>query len=226
MKNVYLVVTLSLLCYLLYFLAIRDVWKKDSNKYHSPGRPCMSIALQLHIIGIMLFGLPFTIQMQERMKFLSYPNNPAHFLMPLMVLLIVSVFILSWFVAAQKNKLPGMFNYSPDFSYGTTAIYLLLRVVFLIAYEFFFRGVLLFGIAMVAGIITSIIINIILYVVIHLFSERQAMIGAVPFGIVLCMLSWKTQSIWPAVILHLVLALTYEIKMINHLFHSSKKLIV
>ena len=68
-------------------------------------------------------------------------------------------------------------------------------------------------------------INIILYVILHLFDNRQAIIGAVPFGIVLCWLSWETQSVWPAVILHLVLALTCEIKTFYHFFQSPKKII-
>lgn len=227
MSSVYILLPLSLLCYIIFFLSICKAWKKGRKKnfVQSNRAQDISIARNLQITGILLFGF-FTglVRMPQQMRFLSFPKDPDNYLMLLTAILFVIVFIISW-SAAQKNKLPDKYSYLLRFSSQRVANYFLFRVLFLVAYEFFFRGVLLFDIAMVAGITISISINIIFYVVLHLFDNRQTIIGAVPFGLLLCWLSWETQSIWPAVVLHLVLALTYEIKISCPPFQSPKKII-
>jgi membrane protease YdiL (CAAX protease family) len=227
MSSVYILLPLSLLCYIIFFLSICKAWKKDRKKVFAQSNRAQDIstARNLQITGILLFGF-FTgiVRMRQQMTFLSFPKDPDNYLMLLTAILFVIVFIISWFTA-QKNKLSDKYSYLLRSSSQRVANYFLFRVLFLVAYEFFFRGVLLFDIAMMAGITISISINIIMYVILHLFDNRQTIIGAVPFGLLLCWLSWETQSIWPAVVLHLVLALTYEIKISYSLFQSPKKII-
>lgn len=229
MINTDLLILISLLCYLIFFLATRAAWKKGSEKIiiHKSGVPDSSIVCSLQLAGILFLGL-FTgiIRMPEQMDFLSFPQLTDHYLVPEMALLIITVFIISWFAAEQKIKRPGSFSIRLYNSPRNTAGYLSLRILFLMSYEFFFRGVLLFDVAALSGITISIIVNIVLYVIIHLFDDRQTIISAVPFGIVLCWLSLETRSIWPAVILHMVLSLTYEIRMLTHSFHSTQKSII
>jgi membrane protease YdiL (CAAX protease family) len=94
---------------------------------------------------------------------------------------------------------------------GSPEIYLLLRGLFLICYEIFFRGVLLNFCIAHTTFPAAIAINVGLYTIAHIFSSRQELIGSVPFGIVLCLLTLYTRSVWPAVIIHVMLGLPYDV---------------
>lgn len=88
--------------------------------------------------------------------------------------------------------------------------YLSLRIAGLIAYEIFFRGVL-FGIFLQwFSVSVAIILNLFLYAIAHAFSSRREFLGSFLFGLVLCYITVLNQSIYPAVLLHLCLALPYE----------------
>lgn len=89
-------------------------------------------------------------------------------------------------------------------------IYFLLRVIYLISYELWFRGFLLFSIASSWGLLSAISINILLYALIHIFSDKKEMWACIPYGIMVCLLCWWMQAVWPAIMIHLFLSLTYE----------------
>ncbi len=101
-------------------------------------------------------------------------------------------------------------------------ICILLRVLFLILYECFFRGVLLFTLLPVTGPFIAISINVILYALVHCRSSRNEIFGTIPFGILLCIITLAHQSVWPAVIIHLALALSHEIRLVFY-YQSSIK---
>ena len=88
--------------------------------------------------------------------------------------------------------------------------YLCLRVPGLIVYEIFFRGVLLGIFLEWFPISVAILLNMVLYALAHAFSSRREFFGSFPFGLILCYLTILNQSIYPAVLLHLCLALPYE----------------
>ncbi len=90
-----------------------------------------------------------------------------------------------------------------------------IRIVFLIVYECFFRGLLLFLAISMAGVYIAVSVNIMFYMLIHFFSNKKEILGTVPFGIILCVLSFLNESVWPAITVHLALALTYEILLLQ-----------
>ncbi len=83
-------------------------------------------------------------------------------------------------------------------------------IVYLLAYEFLFRGFLLFTCIQSFGIWPAIIINIMVYSLAHVPQGLNETLGAVPFGLVLCYLAVLSGTIWPAFILHVVLAISNE----------------
>jgi membrane protease YdiL (CAAX protease family) len=88
--------------------------------------------------------------------------------------------------------------------------YLFLRIPGLIIYEMFFRGVL-FGIFLEwFSMPVAVALNVILYAMAHAFSSRKEFVGSIPFGLLLYYITILHQSIFPAVLLHLSLALPYE----------------
>lgn len=89
--------------------------------------------------------------------------------------------------------------------------YLILRTLFLILYEIFFRAILLHFCMQFTSVPLAIITNVALYAAAHLFSTRQELLGTIPFGVLLCLLTLHFGCVWPAVLLHLLLALPYDI---------------
>lgn len=83
-------------------------------------------------------------------------------------------------------------------------------VIYLFAYEAFFRGLLLFSFYYTFGIKTAIIVNIILYALAHLPKGNREIIGSVPFGLVLCLITLSTESFFAAFLIHGIMAISYE----------------
>ncbi len=83
--------------------------------------------------------------------------------------------------------------------------------LYLLAYEYIFRGLLLFSTAAAFGIWPAIAINLLLYSVFHIPNGKKETLAAIPFGFVLCVVSLLTGSFWMAFLLHLVLSISTEI---------------
>jgi len=83
-------------------------------------------------------------------------------------------------------------------------------IIYLLGYEFLFRGFLLFTCIQSFGIWPAVIINIIVYSLAHVPQGLNETLGAVPFGLVLCYIVVLSGTIWPAFLLHVLLAISNE----------------
>ena len=106
--------------------------------------------------------------------------------------------------ATKNESRPHRFTFSGAISF------LFIRTLFLIIYEFFFRGILLFVMVKDFGTVAAILLNISLYVLIHWFNKKERW-GSIIMGAILCWVTLLYQSVWPAVFIHLSLALSYEL---------------
>lgn len=102
--------------------------------------------------------------------------------------------------------------------------YIPLRVLFLIAYEFWIRGILLFSLLTAFGMYWAILINVPLYAGLHAFSGKKEFLGSIFFGVILCMLSIWTENVWPAALIHLALSLSFELPVLLNKKKNSLKL--
>jgi membrane protease YdiL (CAAX protease family) len=99
----------------------------------------------------------------------------------------------------------------PAISIKERIIYFSLRVPGLIVYEIFFRGVLLAIFLEWFPVPVAVGLNIILYAAAHAFGSQKEFVGSIPFGFLLCSVTVLNGSVYPSVLLHLLLALPYEI---------------
>jgi len=83
-------------------------------------------------------------------------------------------------------------------------------IVYLIAYEFLFRGLLLFASYEAFGVWPAIAINVTIYSAVHLPKGMGETLGAIPFGILACVLTLSTGSILIPVVAHISLAVSME----------------
>ena len=89
-------------------------------------------------------------------------------------------------------------------------LYTLSRITYLIAYEWFFRGLLLTCLVRWMGGFWAVVVNLLLYMLAHFHKSRIEIIGCMPFGCLLCLITLWWQSIWPATVLHLTIAILAE----------------
>ncbi len=102
-------------------------------------------------------------------------------------------------------------------------------MVYLTAYEWLFRSFLFFGCLSVYPMWFAILINVIVYAGAHLHQGPRETILSVPFGIILCLISWFTGTFLTAAIIHIALSLSNDYFAIranpemHFSFSSSKK---
>lgn len=126
-------------------------------------------------------------------------------------------------------KNPSIWQISPELRLKTwrirhVIIAALFWIFYLAGYEFFFRGVLWFLCYNAFGFWLALGINILLYSLVHIPKGKFQTIGAIPAGIIFCLLSHFTGSFFPALLLHCTMALSAELFSFYHNpeFHFQK----
>jgi membrane protease YdiL (CAAX protease family) len=94
---------------------------------------------------------------------------------------------------------------------------------YLLGYELFFRGVLLFPLVQEIGLWPAIVVNIGIYSATHIPKGLRETIGAIPLSIVLCLVSISTGTIWIAFFVHLAMAWTHSLTALKH--HPDRKIV-
>ena len=79
--------------------------------------------------------------------------------------------------------------------------------IYLLAYEFFFRGLLLFVCWRAFGSYPAILINVSLYFCVHIPYGFWVSLGSIPLGFAMCLATLHTGGIWVAFAVHLLVAL-------------------
>lgn len=111
-------------------------------------------------------------------------------------------------VAAGKNPDTGQYpQYRiQEWSRGVIVLNVLTWALYLFAYELSFRGFMLQAL-LPYGAVTAITVNAALYVALHMPKGLREALAALPYGIVLCVVTLSTGTIWPAFVSHCALAM-------------------
>ncbi|MCJ7522392.1 MAG: CPBP family intramembrane metalloprotease [Dehalococcoidia bacterium] len=94
-----------------------------------------------------------------------------------------------------------------DFNIGS---YFLKSVVYLTAWEFLFRGYLLFGLKRRLKA-ASIFLQMVPFVLLHLGKPEIETLSTIPMGIYLGYVAYRGNSFWPAVIIHIFINVSFRI---------------
>jgi membrane protease YdiL (CAAX protease family) len=97
-------------------------------------------------------------------------------------------------------------------------------IFYLAGYEFMFRGILLFGTVEEIGYYPAIILNVLLYALVHIPKGGKEVLGCFLMGPILCFLALKTQSIIIPIIVHVALCLANEYFSIRMVVFNRKKI--
>lgn len=114
------------------------------------------------------------------------------------------------YISAQKTK--NLANYpqirAKKWNKRVVVINTLTWALYLLGYEFLFRGLLLFPLVGQLGVWPAIAVNIAMYSTTHIPKGLEETIGAIPLSLVLCYLTLASGTIWIAFMVHLIMALT------------------
>jgi len=122
---------------------------------------------------------------------------------PVIVFIIIVIF-------RSKEKIP--INFYPQVrqqSWGRKRIVLnsFFWILYLTAYEFAFRGFLLFPMVQEYGFIMAVVINSSIYALAHIYKGPGESFGAFFLGILLCIIAVETNSFFIPLIIHIILAI-------------------
>jgi membrane protease YdiL (CAAX protease family) len=131
---------------------------------------------------------------------------------------------MNWFMARR----PKTFSMYPQIRVKEWDTKLILRYsigwcAYLLGYEFLFRGILFIPLVATLGVWPAIAINIALYSATHIPKGYDETIGAAPLGLVLCLITLQTGTIWVAFIVHVFLALSNSLVALK--FHPEMKVV-
>jgi hypothetical protein len=120
--------------------------------------------------------------------------------------------LLNWLFTRTPSNLAlyPMIRQQPPWSKGLFFRSAFSWSAYLFAYEFLFRGFLLFTTARELGAEIAIIINISLYVMAHIHKGIVESLGSILMGALCCHISLEAGNIWPAAFVHIVLGLSNE----------------
>lgn len=127
---------------------------------------------------------------------------------------IVSIILMITMAAASTAFAHGNAGY-PQIKTGQWHLSLILVnalawFAYLLPYEFLLRGILFSAFLTITGIAAAIMFNIVIYAAIHFHKPRKEMLGCLPFGILLCIITLFTRSLVPAIIIHSSMAVSFD----------------
>jgi len=201
------------MCYILLFLLCLWAWKMKSENLVSEKvlNGNWNLLHIRHIGGILIMtAIPAVFLPVIPENLFHWPGSAG--LIQTLTLTIAALILL----LLVKNNRHGLVvdesinDKDASFHAFHAILYIVVRSTFLICYEFFFRGCILFSCIDQFGTLAAIIINLVLYALIHSFNGKKEMYGAVPFGLMLCLFTIWYQSVWPAILLHLLLSSSHE----------------
>ncbi len=198
------------ICYGMLFLLCLWAWKMKSENLVSQ-KVLNGNWLLLHVRhagGVFIMTvLPVLFLPVVPVRVFLWPGSVDH--IQTLALMITALILLILVVKNREGLSIGRTAYQKGSSFHAM-LHIVLRSSFLVSYEWFFRGCILFSCIDLFGTIPAIIINLVLYALIHSFNGKKEMYGSVPFGLMLCLFTIWYQSVWPAILLHLLLSSSHE----------------
>ena len=166
------------------------------------------------ISGILIFaGYFFWLKVRQSHEISSLINQQFPWLLKDVISILIGGFILGLAIFKMGNKASES---RPQVKYSKLTnvrliSFVLCWVLYLAFYEFYFRGVLLFMAFKEAPVIGVVDFNLIIYAGVHIVKSFQQVLLAFPFGLLLVGMTYYTGHIWFALVIHLVLALGFEV---------------
>ncbi len=207
----------SSICFMAYWFTVENerlrIWLL---KTFGPIRGVITWFIGNKILGTVLFGIVVTIvalvlypKMTLASMGLRIPAGKQGWALTIVLTLLLGG--VSWNKNSAIAKRSGNFGRYPEiaipvWSLATVIIHIFFWMIYLLAYEYMFRGVLLYVCIETVGFPLAVGITTALYGIAHVPKGAQEAIGALVLGYVLCVLTYSSGSVFFAWIIHCALA--------------------
>ena len=174
------------------------------------------------LTGLITLGaLPFSLLLLEDFEIKNFIGFGDTFLWPGFLVIIITVLLTLIFTKLVSSRIDlsnGQLTVkNPAVSNNWVIVHSIVWGLYLFSYELLLRGFLFFSSLELFGIVYAIIINCTIYSIIHIPKGRSEALGAIPFGIILCLITFQTKSIWGAYILHMSLAISMDWRIVKRI---------
>jgi membrane protease YdiL (CAAX protease family) len=195
----------------MFFIAVSAGAKSGSGQLKDvlAGKGELDVLMIRLIAGIFFLGIGGAV-LYERREAVHDIINPDLNYSYIVWILIVLAMIIGISSALKRSNFNNSHHSLPWY---VPLAFVFTRTLFMIMYEFFFRGVMLFIMIEDMGAITAVILNLVLYMLVHWF-DKQERYGSLIMGVALCGVTIYYHSVWPAIMIHLSLALSNEIALL------------
>jgi membrane protease YdiL (CAAX protease family) len=183
---------LTVICSAVLVLTLAD--------YHEPGERWSTALIFYALLPVL------TVVLVLRENPLDYGLRPGNWrVWGVHVVLACLIALPILFAVSRLDTLHAYYSVS-DFELWE---YFVPTVVYLISWEFLFRGFLLFGLKEKFKE-TSILIQMIPFVLLHLGKPEIETLSTIPMGIYLGYVAYRGNSCWPAVIIHIFINISFR----------------
>lgn len=224
-KTVLFTVLLATLAFIAFWFITQSeklkqqLWRKQSFDEQSINHFLFSKVCGFLILGV-LPGISMLLFLNKwDLQLIGLYINSETLLLSLewTMLLTCIVVPLVYFSARQPKNL---INYpqirATLWTRKTFILNLLGWAIYLFGYELLFRGILFFPLIDAIGIWPTIAINLALYSATHIPKGLDETIGALILGLVLCILTLVTDTIWIAFFVHVAMAWTNSLTALKY----------
>lgn len=207
----------DLICYVALFASLFFCHRQHSNrlfngKQFASNRPLL---IGLHL-GASLLMILSCINWGELSPWQTITGD--HVASPLQILVIGILVVAAMFIATISAERELASSYSFDSpGAGFFAGYFVARIIFLITYETWLRGHLLSTTIDLIGATPAIVVNILLYSLLHWVNGKREMLACIPLGLLFSVLCLWTNAAWPAILIHLAMTLSHETYIVKKL---------
>lgn len=198
--------------YLYYYIAHSAFLENRLNKPNNSNQ--VKYFLTKKTIGFLLLGLIpgilYYLFLQPEISFISFFDGPFISSLIIVIILVSVIISLTYFIQKSNQQRSSLQMKITEWNTSLFAIDALGWILYLLAYEFLFRGLLLFESYNSFGFWPAIAINVTLYSAIHMINSKSEAIGALLFGTVACYFTLQQGTILIAVFMHIALSLSSD----------------
>jgi membrane protease YdiL (CAAX protease family) len=168
----------------------------------------------ISIIIFMIFALLTSADLNQQL--INYLNDQWSFGVKDLLAIVIVMAVMYFFQSKQRDKVKEIQVFrSAQMNLKQLTVYSFVWILYLTCYEIYFRGYLLFIAFPDTSIYIIITFNLFLYAFVHLNKGWQQVIMSFPFGFLLCLVTLFTGHIWFALIIHIQLALGFELPLLG-----------
>jgi membrane protease YdiL (CAAX protease family) len=204
----------TLIFFYIYYYVAHSEYLKNRFKKDQKARSELKLFMIRKILGFSVLGLvPGVIYF----SFLEPDNSFGDFFTGefpssiYTILILVCIIILLTFANQKSNPQRSSLQMKiADWTPTLFGINAFGWIIYLLGYEFLFRGILLFECYESFGFWPAIAVNVVIYSAIHMINSKDEAIGALLFGAIACYFTLCYGTIFIPIMMHIALSLSSD----------------